>query len=99
MTGRNGGEAGIRVKMPAFPRLDVSMTARLLAIACLAAIAGCASDPIDPAELAERKQRQEVTGSHIKRKAPAGDVAVGSREEYERQMDKAHTRPRTREQQ
>ena len=75
------------------------MTRSLLVLACAAVFAGCATT-IDPAELAERKERQEVTGSHIKKKLRPGenhDVAVGSREEFERQMDKAVTQPNGRD--
>lgn len=61
------------------------------------AVASCAS--LTPEEMAERKARQQVTGSNIPKKVVPGqpsDVVTGSREEYERQMDKAVTRPRER---
>ncbi len=62
----------------------------ILAAALLVA-AGCAT-PADPAEMAERQSRPLVTGSHIKQKVRPGDnrgVETLSREELERQQDKA----------
>lgn len=67
------------------------MTLRLVAIACSATLAGCATT-VDPAAIAERHQRQEVTGSSIKKKVRPEDYAgmqVGDREAFAKELSKA----------
>jgi hypothetical protein len=69
---------------------------RLLVVLSLPlALAACAGMKAP----SERGRSELSTGSNIPRDVGVKDrdVVTGTREEYERQMDKAHTRPRSRD--
>ncbi|MYN03969.1 hypothetical protein GTP41_17895 [Pseudoduganella sp. DS3] len=69
------------------------MIKALTAVSLCLLFAGCASDPAsnDPSQakatqqrLAQTEEREEVTGSHLRRKRSTENVAVADREAVER---------------
>ncbi len=74
--------------------LVLGILAALSAAVLVALVVGCGG--LTTEQIAERRKAELTTGSNIMQKDANGNLSSGNREEYERAMDKAVTRPRER---